>query len=38
MDSFSENNTEFMKNNKFIVKSQQRLRCDKHNVMTEEVY
>ena len=37
MHSLQENHKEFIKNNKLILKSQQRVRGQKHNVFTEEV-
>ena len=37
MNSLTENHKEFIKNNRFIFKSQQRLRSEKHNVFTAEV-
>ena len=32
-----ENHKEFIKNKKFMLKSQQRFRSEKHNIFTEEV-
>ena len=37
VDSLRENHTEFIKNNKLILKSQQKFRSEKHNVFTEKV-
>ena len=37
MDSLRENHKEFIKNNKLILKSQQRFRSEKHNAFAEEV-
>ena len=36
VDSFKDNK-EFIKNNKLILKTQQRFRSEKHNVFTEEI-
>ena len=38
VDSFKEDNNEFIKNNKLILKTQQRFRNEKHNVFTEEIH
>ena len=37
MDNLRKNHREFIKNKKWILKSQQRFRSGKHNVFTEEV-
>ena len=37
VDSLRENHKEFIKNNKLILKSQQRFRSEKHNTFAEEV-
>ena len=37
MDNLRESHKEFIKNNKLILKSQQRFRSKKYNVFTEEV-
>ena len=37
MNSLRENHEEFIKNNKLILNSQQRIRSEKHNVFTEKV-
>ena len=37
MDSFKEDLKEYIKNNKLILKTQQRFRCEKHNVYTDEI-
>ena len=37
MCSLRENHKEFMKNNKLILRSQQRLGNEKHNVFNEEI-
>ena len=37
MDILRENHKTFLKNNKLILKSQQKFRSVKHNVFTEEV-
>ena len=37
VDSLRENQKEFIKNNKLLLKSQQRFRCEKHNAFTEKV-
>ena len=37
IDSIKENHKEFIKNNKSILKIQQRLKNKRHNVITEEV-
>ena len=37
MDSLSENHKEFMKNKRLIIKSLQRIRSEKHDVLTEKV-
>ena len=37
MDSLRENHKEFIKNNRLILKSQQRIRRKKYNVFTEKV-
>ena len=37
VDSLKENHKEFTKNNKLILKSQQRFRSKKYNVFTEEI-
>ena len=37
IDSRKENHKEFIKNNKLVLKLQQRFRSEKHNVFTEEV-
>ena len=37
MDNLPESHKEFIKNNKLILKSQQRFRSKKQNVFTEEV-
>ena len=37
MNSFWENNKQFIKNKKLILKTQQRFRSKKHNVFTEEI-
>ena len=37
MDSLKEDHKEFIKNNKLILKTQQRLRSEKNNAFTEEV-
>ena len=37
MDILRENHKKFLKNNKLILKSQQKCRSEKHNVFTEEV-
>ena len=36
-DSITKNNQEFMKNNKLILKKQQRFQSERHNVFTEEI-
>ena len=36
--NLQENHKWFIKSNKFILKSQQRFRSEKHNVFTEEVF
>ena len=36
-DNLQKNHTEFIKNNKLILKSQQRFSWEKHNVFTPEV-
>ena len=36
-DSLSENNKDFIENNRLILKSQQRFKSEKHNVFSEEV-
>ena len=38
MNSSRENNKEFIKNNKLVLKWQQRFRSETHNVFTEEVH
>ena len=37
VDSLKEDKKEFIKNNKLILKIQQRFRSEKHNVFTEEI-
>ena len=37
VDSLKEDQKEFIKNNKLILKTQQRFRSEKHNVITEEI-
>ena len=37
VNSLRENHEKIMKNNKLVLKSQQRFRSEKHNVFTEEV-
>ena len=37
MDAFKKDHKEFIKNNKLILKRQQRLRREKHNVFTKEI-
>ena len=37
VDSLKEQKKEFIKNNKLILKTQQRFRSEKHNVFTEEI-
>ena len=37
MDSLWENQKELIKNNKLILKSEQRFRTEKHNMFTEEI-
>ena len=37
MNSLRENHEEFIKNNKLILNSLQRIRSEKHNVFTEKV-
>ena len=37
VESLSESHKKFIKNNKLILKSQQKFRSEKHNVFTEEV-
>ena len=37
VDRLRENYKEFIKNNKLIIKSQQRFRSEKHDVFTEEI-
>ena len=37
IDSITKNNQEFMKNNKLILKKQQRFKSERHNVFTEEI-
>ena len=37
MDSLRKNHKEFAKNNKLILKSQQKFRSEKHNIFTEKV-
>ena len=37
LNSLSENHKESIKNNKLILKLQQRFRSEKHNVLTEKV-
>ena len=37
MDSLGENHKEFIKNNRSMLKSQQRFRSKKHNALAEEV-
>ena len=37
VDSLKEDQKEFIKDNKLILKSQQRLKSQKHNVFTEEI-
>ena len=36
IDSLREDQKEFIKNNKLILKLQQRFRCEKHNIFIEE--
>ena len=36
MDNLQENYKDFIKNNRLILKSQQRFRIEKHNILTEE--
>ena len=37
MDSLKKNQKEFVKNNKLILKAQQRFKCERYNVFTEEI-
>ena len=37
IDSIKKNQKEFIKNNKLILKAQQRFRSEKHNAFTEEI-
>ena len=37
MNSLTENHKEFIKNSKFILKSQQRFKSGKYNLFTEEI-
>ena len=37
VDSLKEDQKEFIKDNKLILKSQQRFKSQKHNVFTEEI-
>ena len=37
VDSLKEDEKEFVKNNKLILKTQQRFKSEKHNVFTEEI-
>ena len=37
IDSIKENHKEFIKNNKSILKTQQRFKSERHNVFTEEI-
>ena len=37
VDCLKEDQSEFIKNNKLILKTQQRFRSEKHNVFTEEI-
>ena len=37
MDSLRKNDKEFIRNNRLILKSQRRIRREKHNAFTEEV-
>ena len=37
VDSLKGNHKEFIKNNKLILKTQQRFRSEKHNVYTKEI-
>ena len=36
MDNLQENYKDFIKDNRLILKSQQRFRIEKHNILTEE--
>ena len=38
MDNLENNHKKFIKNNKLILKTQQRFRSDKNNVFTEEIH
>ena len=38
MDNLRENHKEFIENREIILKSQQRLKREKHNVSTEKVH
>ena len=37
IDSIKQNHKEFIRNNKLILKTQQRFKIDRHNVFTEEI-
>ena len=37
MESLRENHKEFIKNSKFVLKSQQRFKSGKYNLFTEEI-
>ena len=37
VDSFKEDQIEFIKNNKVVLKTQQRFKIERHNIFTEEV-
>ena len=37
MDGIKKNHKEFIKNNKLILKAQQRFKSERHNVFTEEI-
>ena len=37
VDSFKKDHKEFIKNNKLILKTQQRFRSERHNIFTEEI-
>ena len=37
VDSFKEDQIEFIKNNKVVLKTQERFKIERHNIFTEEV-